>query len=158
MPQSNLVHDVYVGMEVSIYHYAPAVKSPMLPAHQCHQRHGHHQPETSLSTSPKPRFVVGEKNGIRDACSTADIYIYTVLCYPLLFIVVHCCPSLSIVIHFCQLLSIIVHCCSLLSIVVNCCPLLSIIVHTATGFNASVYTDLSTSSKNIIVDFLHNLN
>ena len=122
MPQSNLVHDVYVGMEVSIYHYAPAVKSPMLPAHQCHQRHGHHQPETSLSTSPKPRFVVAEKTAL-------EMHVAPLIFIFILSFVIHCCSLLSIVVHRYPLLSIFVNCCPLLSIVVHCCPLLSIVVH-----------------------------
>ena len=54
------------------------------------------------------------KNGIRDACSTADIMLSIVIRYPLLSIVAYCCP----------LLSILIHCYPLLSIVVNCCPFL----------------------------------
>ena len=60
------------------------------------------------------------KNGIRDACSTADIMLSIVIRYPLLSIVAYCCPLLSIVIH--------------------CYPLLS------TGLNASVYTGLKVQN------------
>ena len=88
------------------------------------------------------------KNGIRDACSTADccpLLSIVVQCCPLLSILVHCCLLLSIVVHCCQLFSIAIHCCLLtivlLSIVVHCCPLLSIVVHCRYPLRISLDTD-----------------
>ena len=59
-----------------------------------------HLPQ-DLSTSNECRLWMSSswKNGIRDACSTADYC-------PLLSIVIHCCPLLSIVVHCCPLLYI----------------------------------------------------
>ena len=60
-----------------------------------------------------------QKNGITDACSTAD-------CCPLMSIVVHCCPLLPIAT---QLLPTVVHCRPLLPIVLHCSPVLPIVAH-----------------------------
>ena len=59
--------------------------------------------------------VMERKDGITNACSTAD-------CCP-------CCPLLPIVNNFCPFLSIVARGCSLLPIVANYCPLLQIIAH-----------------------------
>ena len=119
-------------------HYKRVVRDPSLAGYLCHlyayclhspgttwynnaiqtlgmssQDRPHTSPDTKINRQLDDQYRnPNMKNGIRDACSTAD-----------------CCPLLSIDVNCCQLLSIVVNRCPLLSIVVHCCPLLSIVVH-----------------------------
>ena len=79
------------------------------------------------------------KNGIPDACSTADCCPLLPIvshCFILLPIVTHCCPLLPIVgpllpivSHCCPVLPSDSHCCPLLPIVAHCCPMLPVVAH-----------------------------